>query len=104
MDLGGLISGLVSSSLYLMTRPFFFCIYACVFCLRTALVTTFVSTDMVTSAIWFNLSMLWRAVRGSIWGSVLLFTFPIRFFASIPRERLVRYLIHFDWMCKDLVL
>jgi hypothetical protein len=47
---------------------------------------------MVTSAIWFNLSMLWRAVRGSIWGSVLLFTFPIRFFASIPRERLLQEL------------
>ncbi|CAH8278225.1 unnamed protein product [Arabidopsis lyrata] len=94
MDLGGLISGLVSSSVYLMTRPFFFCISACVFCLRTALVTTFVSTDMVTSAIWFNLSMLWRAVWGSIWGSVLLFTFPIRFFVSIPRERLLEQSIY----------
>ncbi|EOA13616.1 hypothetical protein CARUB_v10026683mg [Capsella rubella] len=94
MDLGGLVSGLVSSSVYLMTRPIFFCIYACVFCLKTALVTTFVSTDMVTSAIWFNLSMLWRAVWGSIWGSILLFTFPIRFFASIPRERLLEQSIY----------
>ncbi|XP_010481608.1 PREDICTED: uncharacterized protein LOC104760385 [Camelina sativa] len=89
MDLGGLVSGLVSSSVYLMTRPIFLCIHACVFCIRTALVTTFVSTDMVTSAIWFNLSMLWRAVWGTIWGSILLVTFPIRFFASIPRERLL---------------
>ncbi|CAL9241796.1 unnamed protein product [Arabidopsis halleri] len=94
MNLGGLIPGLISSSVYLMTRPFFFCISACVFCLRTALVTTFVSTDMVTSAIWFNLSMLWRAVWGSIWGSVLLFTFPIRFFASIPRETLLEQSIY----------
>ncbi|XP_010494625.1 PREDICTED: uncharacterized protein LOC104771747 isoform X2 [Camelina sativa] len=44
---------------------------------------------MVTSAILFNVSMLWRAVWGTIWGSILLFTFPIRFFASIPRERLL---------------
>ncbi|ESQ39652.1 hypothetical protein EUTSA_v10001132mg [Eutrema salsugineum] len=94
MDLGGLVSGLVSYSVYLMTRPFFFCISACVFCVRTALVTTFVSTDMVSSAIWFNLSMFWRALWGTIWGSVLLFTFPIRFFASIPRERLLEQSIY----------
>ncbi|CAH2046328.1 unnamed protein product [Thlaspi arvense] len=94
MDLGGLVSGLVSSSVYLVTRPFFFCISACVFCVRTALVTTFVSTDMVSSAIWFNLSMFWRAVWGTIWGTVLLFTFPIRFLASIPRERLLEQCIY----------
>ncbi|CAA7057272.1 unnamed protein product [Microthlaspi erraticum] len=94
MDLGGLVSGLVSSLVYIMTRPLFLCISACVFCLRTALVTAFVSTDMVSSAIWFNLSMIWRAVWGTIWGSILLFTFPIRFFASIPRERLLEETIH----------
>ncbi|VVB08035.1 unnamed protein product [Arabis nemorensis] len=94
MDLGGLVSGLVSYSVYLMTRPFFLCISACMFCLRTALVTTFVSTDIVSSAIWFNLSLFWRAVWGSIWGSILLFTFPIRFFASIPRERLLEQSIY----------
>ncbi|KAL1222972.1 hypothetical protein V5N11_010116 [Cardamine amara subsp. amara] len=94
MNHGGLVSGLVSSSVNLMTRPFIFCISACVFCIRTALVTTFMSSDMVTSAIWFNLNMFWRAVWGTIWGSILLFTFPIRFFASIPRERLLEQSIY----------
>ncbi|KAJ0252654.1 hypothetical protein HA466_0118270 [Hirschfeldia incana] len=89
MELGGLVSVLISSPVYLMTRPLVFCISACVFCIRTALVTTFVSTDIMSSAIWFNLSMLWRAVWGTVWGSVLLFTSPVRFLFSIPRERLL---------------
>ncbi|CAN8267449.1 unnamed protein product [Cochlearia groenlandica] len=94
MYLGGLVSGLVSSSVYIMTRPLVFFMSACVFCLRTVLVTTFVSTDMVSSAVLFNLSLFWRAAWGTIWGSILLFTFPIRFFAYIPRERLLEQSIN----------
>ncbi|CAN6858499.1 unnamed protein product [Brassica oleracea] len=105
MDLGGLVSVLISSPVYLMTRPLVFCISACVFCLRTALVTTFVSTDIVSSAIWFNLSMIWRAVWGTVWGSVLLFTFPIRFLFSIPRERLLEQsLYHLRYELESLEL
>ncbi|XP_010536146.1 PREDICTED: uncharacterized protein LOC104811203 [Tarenaya hassleriana] len=89
MEVVGLVYGFVCSIVYVTTRPLVICISSCLFCLKTALITLFMSADLLSSAICFHVNMLLRAVLGTLWGLLLLLTLPIRFFAFIPRERLL---------------
>ncbi|KAK2661938.1 hypothetical protein Ddye_000512 [Dipteronia dyeriana] len=85
VDLMALLNELMTTTLTLVTKPFFLGKWAIFFCLKTTFIVVYTWIELIKATVNFHLNMMW----GSMLWTAAIISLPVQVLTALQREKLL---------------